>query len=259
MTDKRAELLPDYRIYNEHLSGNNDFFAFGITVVFREPDFSRITLGAAGKNVKIPVNDRYSNKLSGNSSSALAFKLSNDHEVYVILNEQGADPKRKTTFAKALPVLEELAQLASAPDEYRADDRYSVFFGKFFSMPLGDSGIKRFPGMQDRDTFYGYLRTKPETSYNGINIKISHPVYCPVEGTSETSRLRKAEYLGMGHEDGDLVFFLIEDNAVYLSEEYDQRFGTFTGKESFEGDLELLNEEGVVLLKTKENFKSWQR
>jgi len=52
---------------------------------------------------------------------------------------------------------------------------------------------------------------------------------------------------------------LIEDNAIYLSEKYDQRFGTFTGKESFEGNIEVLNNEGKVLLKSKGPFKGWQR
>jgi hypothetical protein len=55
------------------------------------------------------------------------------------------------------------------------------------------------------------------------------------------------------------VFFLIEDNAVYLSGQYDQRFGTFTGTESFEGTLEVLNESEEVLFQTTDWFKGWQR
>ena len=103
------------------------------------------------------------------------------------------------------------------------------------------------------------MRAKPDTSYKGVNIKISHPQYCPNEGTRESSRLRKAEHLGKPYLDGDVVFFMIEDNAVYLPREYDDRFGIFTGKESFEGDLELLNDREQVLLKTKDMFKGWQR
>ena len=63
----------------------------------------------------------------------------------------------------------------------------------------------------------------------------------------------------MPYHENDLVFFLIEDNAVYLSGDYDQRFGTFTGKESFDGTIEVLNDKGAVLLKTTDKFKGWQR
>jgi len=55
------------------------------------------------------------------------------------------------------------------------------------------------------------------------------------------------------------LFFLIEDNAVYLSEKYDQRFGIFTGKESFKGIVEVLNDSGEVLLRTTGLFRGWQR
>ncbi len=129
----------------------------------------------------------------------------------------------------------------------------------FFTSPLKDAEIKRVPGIQDRDTFYGYCRAQPETTYAGINIKISHPVYCPDEGTRKHSRLEKAEYLGMPYQEGDVLFFLMRDNAVYLSGEYDKRFGTFTGTESVEGDVEVLNDQEKVLLKTKGQFKGWQR
>ena len=166
---------------------------------------------------------------------------------------------RKTTFAKVTPVMQELARIASSPETYRTEDRYSPFFKLFFIHPLKDQEIKRFPGIQGRDTFYGYLRAKPDTSYAGVNIKISHPVYCPGEGTRKHSRLQKAEYLGIPYHEGDMLFFLLEDNAVYLAGEYTQRFGWFSGKESFEGTLEVLNDGGTVLLKTADRFRGWER
>ncbi len=202
--------------------------------------------------------ESFESKIGPNSSSDLAVKLSSQHEIYVILHEQGADPARGTTFAKLLPALRELAGIAASPEEYRVEERYAAFFSLFFKPPLKDQEIKRFPGLQDRDTFYGYFRVKPDTSYSGINIKISHPVYCPDEGTRKFSRLEKAEYSGVPYHEKDIVFFLIEDNAVYLSGEYDQRFGTFSGKESFNSTLEVLNDKGAVLLKTTDKFKGWQ-
>lgn len=259
MGNPNSNLPKDYRIHNKYLDGDKTFSSFRILVVFQKPDLGRVTLGESGQKVTIPVYESFETKIGPNSSSDLAIKLSAQHEIYVILHEQGSDPKRKTTFAKLLPAIQQLVSVANTPEEYRVEERYAAFFKAFFTLPLKDEEIKRFPGLQDRDTFYGYFRVKPDTSYAGVNIKISHPVYCPDEGTRKYSRLQKAEYLGKPYQEKDIVFFLIEDNAVYLSGEYDQRFGTFTGKESFEGDLEVLNDQRQVLLKTKGQFKGWQR
>lgn len=259
MATADKNLPKDYRIRDEYLEGEETFSSFQVHVVFKNPDLTRMTLGQSGQKATLGVYESYESKIGPNSSSDLAIKLSSQHEIYVILHEQGADPSRSTTFAKVLPALRELADIAGSPETYRVEERYSAFFRLFFIWPLKDHEIERFPGIQDRDTFYGYFRVKPASSYNGINIKISHPVYCPDEGTRNYSRLQKAEYSGTPHEVNDVVFFLIEDNAVYLSGEYDQRFGTFTGKESFEGDLKVLNDQRKVLLKTKGQFKGWQR
>lgn len=259
MAEPNRNLPKNYRIHNRYLDGDKTFSSFRITVVFQKPDPARVPIGESGQKVTVPVYESFETKIGPNSSSDLAIKLSSQHEIYVILHEQGSDPERKTTFAKALPAMQELAGFADSPETYRVEKRYEAFFKLFFSPPLKDEEIKRFPGPQDRDTFYGYFRAKPDTSYAGVNIKISHPVYCPDEGTRKYSRLQKAEYLGTPYQERDILFFLIEDNAVYLSGEYDQRFGTFTGKESFEGTLEVLNEKEKVLLQTKGQFKGWQR
>ena len=132
------------------------------------------------------VYESYEPKIGPNSSSELAVKLSSKHEIYVILYEQGADSARRTTFAKLLPALRELADIAGSLEKYRVEERYAAFFSLFFQPPLKDQEIKRFPGLQDRDTFYGYFRAKPGTSYSGVNIKISHTVYCPDEKHAET-------------------------------------------------------------------------
>jgi hypothetical protein len=70
--------------------------------------------------------------------------------------------------------------------------------------------------MQERDAFYGYFQAQPGVSNEGINIKISHTVYCGGECTVDFYRLDKAEYLGRPYYDHDLLFFRIKDNAVYL-------------------------------------------
>ena len=259
MAGQNLKLPKDYQLVNKYLDGDDKFSSFQITVVFEKPDLTGVTFGAPNEVVEIPVYESYQNKIGPNSGSDLMIKLSTQHDIFVILHEQGADPDRETTFAKVLPAMTELASLAEVPEGYSVEKRYTVFFKTFFPEKLGNERIKRFPGNQDRDTFYGYFRAKPKTSYSGVNIKISHPVYCPDEGTRKHSRLRKAEFLGTPYQQNDLLFFLIEDNAIYLSGEYDQRFGTFTGKESFEGDLEVLNEQGKVLFKTKDQFKGWQR
>ena len=256
---KDKALPKDYRIQNRYLGGCKTFSSFTVIVLFQKPNSSEVTFGEAGKNVTLGVYESYEKRIGPNSSSDLAIKLSSQHDIYVLLQEQGADPTRSTTLAKLPSVLRELADIAASPEQYRVDQRYEAFFKLFFHPPLKDQELRRFPSMQDRDTFYGYFRTRTGTSYSGINIKISHPIYCPGEGTREYSRLRKAEFLGTPHHENDVLFFLIEDNAVYLSGKYDEQFGTFTGTSSFDGNLEILNADGVVLLKTTEKFKGWQR
>ena len=155
-----------------------------------------------------------------------------------------------------------MQRLDSLQQTYRVEEDCADFYKTFFEEPLKDEALKRAPcsSGQGRDTFYGYFRTKSEVSYNGINIKISHPVYCPDEGTRESSRLRKAECLGKPHGQGDLLFFCIEDNAVYLpSPEHRKRFGWASGKETFDGTLEILNDRNKVLLQTTEPFTAWER
>lgn len=258
MADPKNELPKDYRIRDAYLDGHTTFTSFQIHVVFKKPDLAAVALGESGRRATLGVYDSFESTIASGSTSDMAIKLSSQHDIYVILQEQGDDPTRRTTFAKVLPTLREIAEIANSPEKYRVEDRYAPFFGLFFKSPLKDQEIKRFPGLQDRDTFYGYFRVVPDTSYSGINIRISHPVYCRGEGTQEHRRLQKAEYSGKPYHEKDIVFFLIEDNAVYLSGEYDTRFGTFTGKESFEGTLEVLNDKGVVLLETKGQFKGWQ-
>lgn len=259
MARKEKNLPGDYRIYDRYLDGGVDFSSFQIAVVFKKPDLARMTLGQSGQQATVGVYESYDKQIGLNSTSDLAIRLSSRHEIYLVLREQGSDPGRKTTFARVLPALQELAGIANSPETYRVEDRYADFFELFFKTPLKDREIRRFPGTQDRDTFYGYFRTKPDLSYRGINIKISHPVFCPDEGTRKHSRLEKAEYSGTPYLPDDTVFFLIEDNAVYLSGEYDERFGTFTGKESFDGKLEVLNDREQILFETTDKFKGWQR
>ncbi len=259
MAQKEKNLPNDYRIHDGYLDGGEGFSSFQIAVVFKKPDLEHIALGRPGERAAIGVYESYEKEIGLNSTSDLAIRLSSRHEIYVILREQGSDPDRKTTFAKALPAMQELAGIADSPETYRVEERYADFFKLFFKTPLKDREVRRFPRTQDRDTFYGYFRIKPGLSYRGINIKISHPVFCPDEGTRKHSRLEKAEYSGTPYQPDDTVFFLIEDNAVYLSGEYEQRFGTFTGKESFDGKLEVLNDREQVLFETTDKFKGWQR
>jgi hypothetical protein len=257
---KKDKTLPkDYSIRNRYLAGRKTFSSFSVIVVFKRPRDIEVTFGESGQKATLGVYESYEKILGPNSSSHLAITLSKQHEVYVLLREQGADSTRSTTFAILPHVLRELADIALSPDQYRVEERYEAFFKLFFKLPLGNQKLKHFPGIQDRDTFYGYFRAQSTISYSGINIKISHPVYCPDEGTRKYSRLQKAEYLGTPHHENDILFFLIEDNTVYLSGKYDEQFGTFTGTNSFDGILEILNDKEAVLLKTTDKFKGWQR
>ncbi len=259
MAREDKSLPKDYRIYNAGLGGHETFSSFGVTVVFEKSDLTNSTLGEAGQDTSLGVYDSYHTKIGSNSSSSLVIKLSTQHDIYVFLREHGADPKRTATFATVTPVMQELARIAGSSKTYRTEERYSAFFNLFFTPPLEDQKIKRLPESQGRDTFCGYFRSKPDTSYAGVNIKISQPVYCQGEGTRRSSRLQKAEYLGAPYHEGDLMFFLIEDNAVFVSDEYIQNFGWYSGNESFEGALEVLNDRDTVLLTANDKFTGWER
>jgi hypothetical protein len=261
MAKPNRDLPKDSMIFNHGVRGDDALNGLDICVVFQKPERRGLTFGESEKGVTIPVYEFHQEAISRNSTSYLAIRLSTQHDIYMILDETGADPARAATFETLVPAMQELAGLADSPDEYRVDERYAEFFNVFFDSPFADSEIRRFPGMQGQDTFYGYFRTQPDTSYAGVNIKISHPVYCPDEGTSKTDRLRRAEYLGKPYMDSDLLFFLIDHNGVYLSSMlYDWRFGYFTGNgNTFEGNIDVLNDEEKVLLRSKGRFTSWQR
>lgn len=259
LSQEKPELKKDHIIHNNYIRGGNKFSSFSAKIMFRKIETSYLSVATPGGNVTLRIFDSFKKKIGPNSFSQLALKLSNEHDIYLLLYEQSSDKSRTTTFQKLIAMIQELERLTKLPKHYRVDQRYKDFFELVFDMPLKDHELQRFPDIQDRDTFYGYFKAAPNTNYEGINIKISHPVYCPDEGTRKCSRLRKAEYLGTPYENGDAMFFLIEDNAVYLDLKYSKQFGTFSGTNSFDGTLEILNGEGAALLKTTGKFKGWER
>lgn len=258
-SQEKPRLKKNHIIHNEYLRGRNDFVSFSVKIMFKELETSNLSVASPEGNVSLRIFEYYESKISLKSVSQLALKLSDRHDIYLLLNEQGSDKSRKSTFQKLIAVTQALERLTKLPKDYRVDERYKRFFELFFDLPLKDHELRRFPGTQDRDTFYGYFKALPKTSYEGINIKISHPIYCPDEGTRKYSRLRKAEYIGTPYQNGDTMFFMIEDNAVYLNLKYSKQFGTFSGTGSFTGTLEILNAEGICLLKTTDKFKGWER
>jgi hypothetical protein len=259
LSKEKPELKKDHIIHNRYIRSANRFSSFSAKVLFRKLDISNLSVATPSGNVTLRIFESFGNRIGSNSFSQLALKLSDEHDIYLLLCEQGSDKSRRTTFQKLISVTQELEGLTKLPKEYRVDERYKDFLEMVFDMPLKDQELRRFPGIQDRDTFYGYFKASPKTNYEGINIKISHPIYCPDEGTRKYSRLRKAEYVGTPYQTGDAMFFLIEDNAVYLNLKYSKQFGTFSGTGSFNGTLEVLNGEGSLLLKTTEKFKGWER
>lgn len=247
----------DWRISNEYILGNyfaesGGFSSFSATIVFRKPtavDFCR-----DDGSVTLEVHES-SAKISPNSLSTLAIRLGKAHDIYLLVHEQGQDKARTATFAKTLAIMRAVASVSALPPRYRVADQYKRFFETFFQFPPKDVELKRLPGHQGIDTFYGYFKAKPGTSYEGINIRISHPIYCGGECTEKTERFREANCLGKPYYDDDWLFFLIEHNTVCVLPKYEKQFGTFSGKSSFEGTLEVLNEAGKVLYKTTDKFK----
>jgi hypothetical protein len=253
------KLPTDYRIRNHYIEGGDTFSSFSAEVVFRKPDNDRVSVYTPGRSVTLRVFESYDGKIGLNSSSVLAVRLSSRHDIFLLLREQGADKARSTTFAKLPIVLQELAEVANLPMGYRIEKQYEKFFRLLFDEPLKDQEVKKLPGIEDCDTFYGYFKTRNGVSYEGISVRISHPIYCGGECTREYERIRNAEYLGTPTSNPDYLFFLIENNAVYLKGEYDKDFGTFSGTNSFVGKIEILNGDGEVLHEGNAKFKGWER
>lgn len=258
MTDPERPLPEEYKLQNEGIETALAFSDISIRVVFGKPDSREVAIASPGGTVNATIFGS-GNGLGPNSTSEVPLPLSRHHEVYAVVRERGADPTRAATFAIIPALMQEMARLAALPATYRVDTVYAPFFDTFFADSHEGGELKQFPGPQDRDTLCGLLRSQPGTEYSGVNIKISHPTICPGEGTRRSSRLQKAEYLGVPHQPGDLLFFLIDDNAVYLSGTHNKRYGTFSGSQSFKGVVEVLNAGGSVLLEGTGNFKGWER
>ncbi len=257
--DKR-KALGELRINNDYLRGDELFSSFSAMVVFGSLPKMGVTLIKGGEKTSVPVHESYDSKIGPNSSSQVAIRLSDDQDVFLVVYEQGSDPKRATTWKMLPAIVNELKNVASLPKEYLVIEQYSELFSLLFQDTKPDHRIQRLSGMQDRDTFYGFLKPTGEWNLEGINIKISHPVYCGGEGTRESSRKQKAEYLGAPSDrEKDRLFFLIEDNAVYLKQPYNADFGTFSGSKSFEGTLEIIDGGGKSIVTTKDQFKGWER
>lgn len=239
-----------------NISGNKANWS--TQIIFKQPDqYSRII--ESEESVQLPIYESYEDEISRNSYSMVAVKLCQISPIYLTLRESGNDRTRSTTLQVLPLLLKQAYSLANLPQVYEAAEVYSEFYTTYFNSITADFELQRTEGIQGRDNFYGYFRVKNGTNYDGINIKISHPTYCPDEGTRKGNRLRKAEYSGTPYIEDDLVFYLIDDNAVYLSDEYDERFGFFSGNETFEGKIEILNIDQEVLLESKGPFTGWQR
>lgn len=243
--------LGELRIQSDYLRGNDTFSSFSATVVFGALPKDGVTPIKSGEKASVLVHE---------SSSQVAISLSDDHDLFLLVYEQGSDPTRSTTWAKLPILVRELKGLASLPEEYLVVEKYFALFSLLFPDTKPDHRLQRLPGIQDRDTFYGFLKPSDQWNLEGISIKISHPVYCGGECTREYSRKSKAEFLGKPFDrERDRLFFLIEDNAVYLKQPYDADFGTFSGSKSFEGTLEIIDAGGKSIVTTTGQFKGWER
>jgi hypothetical protein len=152
MADRDIKLPNNYRIHNQYLVGDKAFSSFRITAVFQKPDLARASLGASRLEVTIPVHKSFESKIGPNSSSDLAIRLSTRHEVYVILHEQGAHPRKTTTFAKVVPAMKDLARLADSPQGKSDDLGHAGFYNGSDRVPApAGAGVDRHPRSASRD------------------------------------------------------------------------------------------------------------
>jgi hypothetical protein len=260
--DPRRYPEGSYRFANHYMEAGEVFSSLSVRILFTNP--GRYTGICENERVRLKIVDELEKAIGPNSDSSLGYRLDPARDVWFVIDERGRDPRRASTFALLPIVVNHLARLARLPARYRMEERYRSFFRAIMGKakapsPAAPVFFVRVSGLQDRDDFYGVFRTIPATSYEGINIRVSHPVYCNGECTRDSARLAKAEYLGVPYDADDLLFFCLEDNAVYLTGDYDEQFGTFSGKGSFVGQVDVLNIEGKVLFHTEDRFRGWER
>jgi len=256
-----ASLPEDWQISNRGVQSVATASSISATIVFKKPAGAQVSFEAEDGTAQLIIFSMFPDdrNIDANALSTLGIKISRESGVYLLIQEQGKDKQRAATFAEASALIPAVDSLVKLPEKYKVREQYAPFFKKLFPEAPQDVMLKRRAGLQDRDTFYGYFRVKPGLSYEGVNIKVTHAMYAGGEATRERDRLAKAEYLGKPMVDEDWLFFLIEDNAVYLLPQFNAQFGTFSGKKAFDGILEILNGDGKMLHQSTEPFKGWER
>jgi len=253
----KGKELGELRIFNDYMrgKGREKLSTFSASII---PGGIKLVKG--GEKTSVAVRESFGSQISPNSTSRVAISLSDKQKVFLVVREQGSDPKRTTTWEKLPGLVSEVARVSALPDEYLSIEEYSDLYTLLFPNTEPKYRIQRMPGTQDRDTFYGFLKPLESWDLEGVNLKVEHLKYCGGECTRESSRKQKAEYLGVPTDrERDRLFFLFEDNAVYLKFQYNAQFGTFSGSKSFEGTLKVIDGKGKTMAATKEQFKGWER
>jgi hypothetical protein len=215
------------------------------------------TVVVSGEKTSLPIYGRGS-AMDPNGVSRLAVRLSQEHEVYVVIRETGESESRECTLGFAREVLRDIKAVVELPEDYRITERYSALFKAFFPDTSADCRLERIAGFQDVDTVYGFVAAKEGRDLQGVSIKISHPVYCGGEGSRRNSD--QFEYLGVpSRPESDRLFFVVENNVVILKPEYNGKFGIWHGSDSFEGDMELIGGDGAAIGGVKSWFRGWER
>lgn len=236
-----------YELHNGGYEGEGEVGRFWARIIFKNPDTDKVDLLRPQEDVSLRIVNVGQDYIGPGSISTLAIRLGGISPIYLLVGEMGTDKERLETFRKIPLLMEEINRLARLPRHYSTLHQYSHFYRSIFGEKYKAYRVRRAPGIQGRDTFYGYFRYDPNFTYDGINIRISNPTYCNGECTRKKDRLAKAEYSGKAHFPGNPLFFLLDENTVYIGEEHLADYGWETGKKKFSADIDILNAQGHAL------------
>lgn len=240
---------PISQIHNGAIRQGNAVMSLSVKVTSEPPEEPAATLGGSAP---LPITAGYADGVpDGYSESTLWVVLGEG--LWLQVAEQSPDPHRAATKAAVEGAVAALTRAAAGRGQPARD-----LYAPFFSAVGGAGTLLRYEGLQSRDTLGAVFVAEAGRRYDGVMVRVFDEAVCGGECTRGWQQERKAEQLG-APPPGDLVFALVEDNAVYLSGEADERYGIFTGSESFEAEIRWTDAGGAPLASERGLFRGWQR
>ncbi len=192
------------------------------------------------------------------------FTLSLTDSLHLEIKEVSPDRERSRTKKITENISTELLNYSNAQKTCKSltdkNGIYINFLQNIFNETNKSTHIQRGSGSQGRFTFYGFIKPNIlKDSQLPISIGIYNNDICKGECTNSSNRLRKSEYMGNSNCGNFSHFFSIEDNAIYLSENFDSKYGYFSGNADFSAEVSIIQDSLSMYSQLFDGFTGWER